>query len=139
MLTITDDDNPPSITIDDVITNNEASISQSINIHLSAPSEQIVTVDWATQDVTAVAGGTGDYVSSSNTATFAVGETTKLISVPILDDSLNEANETFEINLSNATNAIITDNTSVVTITDDEGLPSLSVQNLTHPTENNQA
>ena len=139
VLTITDDDNPPSITIDDVITNNEASISQSINIHLSAPSEQIVTVDWATQDVTAVAGGTGDYVSSSNTATFAVGETTKLISVPILDDSLNEANETFEINLSNATNAIITDNTSVVTITDDEGLPSLSVQNLTHPTENNQA
>ena len=139
VLTITDDDNSPSITIDDVITNNEASISQSINIHLSAPSEQIVTVDWATQDVTAVAGGTGDYVSSSNTATFAVGETTKLISVPILDDSLNEANETFEINLSNATNAIITDNTSVVTITDDEGLPSLSVQNLTHPTENNQA
>ena len=110
-----------------------------MSIHLSAPSEQIVTVDWATQDTTAIAGASGDYVSSSSTATFAAGETTKQISVPILDDSLNEANETFQIRLSNATNAIIADNTSIITITDDEGLPSLSVQNLTHPTENNQA
>jgi len=139
VLTITDDDNPPSITIDDVTTNNEASISQSVSIHLSAPSEQIVTVDWATQDTTAIAGASGDYVSSSSTATFTAGETTKQISVPILDDSLNEANETFQINLSNATNATIADSTSIITITDDEGLPSLSVQNLTHPAENNQA
>ncbi|MDC1135686.1 Calx-beta domain-containing protein [Alphaproteobacteria bacterium] len=139
VLTITDDDNAPSITIDDATTNNEASISQPVSIHLSAPSAQIVTVDWATQDATAVAGATGDYVASSNTATFAAGETTKQINVPILDDSLDEANETFEIRLSNATNASISDNTSIVTITDDEGLPSLSVQNLTHLTENNQA
>jgi uncharacterized repeat protein (TIGR01451 family)/CSLREA domain-containing protein len=76
------------------------------------------TVDYATADDTAQA--PGDYTSTSGTLTFAPGETTKTISVPVKGDTLDEANEQFFVNLSNATNATISDAQGVGTITDDD-------------------
>jgi len=80
-----------------------------------------VTVDYSTTDGTASAGA--DYTTTSGTLTFLDGETSKTISIPILDDgTLEGGSETFYVTLSNptgeATLGAIT--TTVVTIKDDD-------------------
>jgi Ca2+-binding RTX toxin-like protein len=54
----------------------------------------------------------------SGTLIFAANTTTATITVPILNDNLSEANETFKINLSSPTNAALLKATGTVTITD---------------------
>ena len=49
-----------------------------------------------------------------------LGSTTTTITVPILEDSSLEDNETFYVNLSNPNNATISDSQGVGTITDDD-------------------
>ena len=46
-------------------------------------------------------------------------------------DQLDEANETYFLNLSNAVNATLTDAQGLGTITDDDPLPALSIDNIT--------
>ncbi len=59
-----------------------------------------ISVDWATADGTAIAGS--DYVASSGTATFTLaGPTSQTITIPVIGDLLDEANETFTVNLTN--------------------------------------
>ena len=63
-----------------------------------------VTVDYrTTQDGRAMAGS--DYTSTSGTLTFAPGEDKKTVSVPIMDDAVEDDGETFTLVLSNAINA----------------------------------
>ena len=65
---------------------------------------------------------------------FQPAATSQTIAVQILDDTIDETNETFAINLSNASNAVISDNSSEVTITDDDTL-SVTIADLTIPDE----
>ena len=58
-----------------------------------------VTVDWATADGTATAGE--DYEAASGTLTFATGESTKTVSVAVLNDMASEGDETVTLRLSN--------------------------------------
>src|SRR5678815_426860 len=46
-------------------------------------------------------------------------------------DLLDEANETYFVNLTNPTNATIADNQGLGTITDNDPLPSLSINDVT--------
>ena len=134
ILTITDDDNEPSISVADMTTPNETAVSRLVTVSLNAPSEKTITVDYATSNGTAVA--TNDYVSKSGTISFAPNEVSKTISIAIVQDTIDELNETFTIGLSNPTNAAISDNSATVTITDDEGTPTLSIANVTTSNEN---
>jgi hypothetical protein len=84
-----------------------------------------VTVDYATADGSAAAGA--DYETSSGTLTFAPGETSKTLAVPVTDDALDESDETIHIDLSNPQAATIDDGQGVLTITDDDAPPSLSI------------
>src|SRR5262252_1587049 len=59
-------------------------------------------VEFATADATAVAGV--DYESSSDTLVFKPGETSKEVNLAIDGDELVEPDETFLVNLRNATN-----------------------------------
>jgi hypothetical protein len=77
-----------------------------------------VTVDYATADGTATA--PADYTAAANTLTFAPGVTNLPVSVPVVGDTLDELDETFTVNLSNAANATITDAQGLGTITDDD-------------------
>ena len=133
ILTITDDDNAPTITIDDLTTSNEAGVAHTISVRLSAASQRNVSVNYATANGDAMA--VSDYVSASGTVNFAAGSTQEQITINIVDDQLDEPNETFTIALSGATNASIADNSSTITITDDDGMPSLSVQDITTSNE----
>ena len=58
-----------------------------------------VTVDWATADGTATAGE--DYTAASGSLTFAPGETSKRVSVAVLNDTASEGDETVTLQLSN--------------------------------------
>ncbi len=88
-------------------------------VTLSVPQNIPVSVDYATADGTATAGL--DYQAVAGTLTFSPGETSLTIDVPILGDTIAEGDETFFVNLSNATNAIIEDGQGIGTIVDDDG------------------
>lgn len=88
-----------------------ASIS---TVHLSWPSSEVVTVNFSTSDGTADAGT--DYESTTGTVTFAPGDTSQNVLVPILKEAIAEPDETFDVTLSGAVNASIVDPTGTVTI-----------------------
>ncbi|MFY9158217.1 putative Ig domain-containing protein [Aquirufa ecclesiirivi] len=73
-----------------------------------------------------------DYTNTTGPLTFAIGEFSKTITVPVLDDFIAEGTETFNIVLADAVNAAIVTNTTVVSILDNEPAPS----NLTYSTPN---
>jgi hypothetical protein len=79
----------------------------------------VATIDVATADGTATAGT--DYTTLTETVTFAAGATQATVNVVITDDADTEGDETFNVNLSNASIGNITDAQAVVTITDNEG------------------
>jgi uncharacterized delta-60 repeat protein len=86
-------------------------------VTLSIASTQTITVQYATANGTAIAAS--DYTSTSGTLTFNPGVTSQVINIPILNDSINEANETFTLALSSPTNANLGTTTTVTTtITD---------------------
>jgi hypothetical protein len=77
------------------------------------------SVDYATADGTATSGL--KYTATSGTLAFAVGETDQTIVVPILNEGLAEGTKTFQVILSNPTNAILgTPTTNTVSITDND-------------------
>ncbi len=62
-----------------------------------------------------------DYLTSVGTAQFGAGETSKTFSVPIIDDSYAEGNETFTVSLNNASGASLgTQSATTVMIVDNE-------------------
>jgi hypothetical protein len=84
-----------------------------------------VTVDYSVTGGTADGGGV-DYTLAAGSLTFSPGETTKNISLTVNDDSLDEADETVIVTLSNPTNATLRENTShTYTINDNDLLPSV--------------
>lgn len=74
-----------------------------------------VTVDYTATGVSATAGA--DYTATSGTLTFAVGETSRLIAIPIVNDGLKETNETFRVVLSNPSAGTSLGTPSLITIT----------------------
>ncbi|MDD2790852.1 MAG: Calx-beta domain-containing protein, partial [Sulfurimonas sp.] len=118
--TIIDNEGVPSITIDDVIVNEDAG-TMSFTVTLSNATISDVTFDYASADKSPLSAEAGkDYIAVSGSGVIAAGETTTTIVVPIIDDYITETSEKFFINLSNAsTNAVIADAQGVGTITDE--------------------
>ena len=108
----------PELSIEDAPVG-EGAGNAVFTVTLSEASEQVVTVDYETADGTAEAGS--DYTTTSGKLTFSVGSRTETISVPVVDDTNDERDETFTVTLSNATGATILDNTGTGTILDDDG------------------
>ena len=131
VVTITDDEVMPALSINDVSVkeNNTGTTNAVFIVTLNTPSPASVTVNYTTVDATAIA--PGDYITTSGTLTFAAGETTKTISVPVKGDTLNETNEFFRVNLSDAANATIADRQGIGTILDDDRAPAFSINDVT--------
>lgn len=96
----------------------ERNTSARFTVSLSAPSQEVVTVDYATAEGTARA--PADYTAKTGTLTFAPDETSKVVTVQIKGDRRNERNETFFVKLSGATNAIVSDASGKGTIIDND-------------------
>ncbi|MFM6340753.1 MAG: Calx-beta domain-containing protein [Dolichospermum sp.] len=126
--TIIDDDAAPTLSINSIslAEGNSGTRNATFNVSLSAAAGQAVTVNYATADGTATIAD-NDYTASSGTLTFAPGNTSLTINVPIVGDTKIEANETFFVNLNNANGATLATSQGTGTILDDDGVPSLTL------------
>ena len=80
------------------VTVSEADGTASVPVNLSSASASIVSVDFQTANGSATAGL--DYTAGSGTVTFNPGETSKLIDIPVLQDTAIEGTENFTVQLS---------------------------------------
>ncbi len=110
----------PAISINDVsiLEGNSGSSAAVFTVILSAPNPQTVTVDFFTANGTATE--PSDYTAVNGTITFTPMQTSRTISVPVNGDTLPEGDETFFVNLTNPSNAPISDPQGVGTIIDDD-------------------
>ena len=90
-------------------------------VRLSRAASGPVTVDYATADGSATAGA--DYTAASGTLTFSSSQTSKTVSVTVLDDTHDDGGETFTLRLSNAAGARIADSEATGTIENSDPLP----------------
>lgn len=126
-VTLTDDDTTPSISIADATAIEGG--SASVTVTLSGASSQTVTVQVTSADGTATAGD--DYTTVATQASFAPGATTAQVTVSTTDDALVEGNETVTLSLSSPTGGpTINDGTAVVTITDNDTTPNVSISDV---------
>src|SRR5947207_1083487 len=88
-----------------------------------------VMIKIATADGTASAGS--DYVATNGLLTFAPGATSQTVTVRVIGDLVNEADETFFVNLSTPTNATLADSQGLGTILNDDAVPALSINDVT--------
>ena len=114
----------PDLTIGDVTVpeGDEGTRDATFTVSLSAPYPRAVTADYATTDGSATQ--PGDYEAQTGTLTFAPNETSKTISVPVKGDTADEADEAFQVKLSNLANANLADASGSATIFDDDDAPT---------------
>lgn len=112
----------PTLSVNDVsITEGDSGTkSLTFTVSLSSAAMQAVSVAYATGDGTATAGS--DYTAASGMLTFAAGETSKTVNVPILGDTTVETDETFMLTLSQPVNAAITKSLGTGTIINDDAV-----------------
>jgi Calx-beta domain/Metallo-peptidase family M12/Divergent InlB B-repeat domain len=109
----------------------EGAGSVTITVQRTGGSTGAASVNYSTQNGTATAGA--DYTAVSGTLSWANGDAVdKTIVVPILQDTITEATETFTVALSAATGALIATASATVNIKDDE--PGIFPPGCTLPT-----
>ena len=98
----------------------------AFTVKLSRVADSAVTVAYKTSDGTATTID-NDYVSASGNLTFAIGETTKTLLVPIVGDTKPERDETFSLVLVSARGALLDRTPANATVIDDDTLPEIRV------------
>lgn len=124
--TIIDNDSPPSVEFTTgTSSGNEGSTSPSFSLALTAVSGFDITVDYAATGLTADEGV--DFTMPNGTATIPEGQSSTTISATIIDDAIDEFNESFVVSLSNPTNSSVgtTNPTHTYTITDNDVTPTI--------------
>lgn len=122
----------PSVSIHGmtVVEGNTGTVAAAVTVTLSAPAGQQVTVRYATgaspTGEQATAGV--DYQAVSGTLTFNPGETSKTVTVLINGDRIPEGTESFKVELSVASGALIADGRAHVGIVDNE--PQISISDV---------
>ena len=127
--TIEDDDASPEFSIGDgVASEGDGSVALVVSVGGGRGSLDL-SVDYTTSDLTATAGD--DFTASSETLTFAAGVSTATILIPLVDDSIDELDETFSVELTNPVNATLGVATATATIQDNDDPPGVSVADAT--------
>ena len=109
-----------SITNTSVAEGNGGTTTANFTVFLNPASGGTVTVDFATADGSATVAD-NDYVATSGPLTFPPGTTSQPVSVTVNGDGKFEGNESFFVNLSNASGATIGDAQGQGTIINDDG------------------
>ena len=113
----------PAVSVADASAEEGTDATVDFEVTLSRSPGAAVTVRYATADGTATAGE--DYTATSGTLSFAADETSKTVSVPVLDDKHDEGQETFTLTLSSASGAgvYLADATATGTIENADPMP----------------
>ena len=117
----------PLITVTDAVADESNTFLEFV-VSLSAPSTQAVSVSYNNSNITALNGS--DYVAQASTLTFAPGETTKVVKIPVLNTAGVEGTEVLALNLFSAVNATIGRPLAIGTIHDNDqtsGTPLIRV------------
>lgn len=125
--TIVDDD-LPRLSINDVTLNegNSGTTTFTFTVSLDAPAGAGgVSFDVNTADGTATA--PGDYTAVATSGSIPAGATSTTVAVLVNGDTLNEADETFVVNIRNVTGAVVQDGQGVGIILNDDAFPALSI------------
>ena len=119
----------PSISVREavVVEGNSGTVQATFVVALSGPSSQTVSFSFATANGTATAGS--DYVANSGSSSFAPGEVEKPIVVLVNGDTVDEAQETFFLDISNVQNATVGSSRGNGFIVDDDG-PTISINDV---------
>jgi autotransporter-associated beta strand protein len=107
----------PSLSIADVAVSQPVSGSTEavLTVTLSVSPSSTVTVNYATENGTALAGA--DYTATSGTLAFTSGQTSKTITVPVAAGSLPQgSSKNFGVKLTEPVNATVSRGTATVTI-----------------------
>ncbi len=130
--TINDNDNPPEIAFASSTSQNaEGSTAVTVGLELSAVSGKNVSVNYS---ISGTATGVDDHNLVAGTANIAAGQTTQDISMTVVDDVLNEDDETIIITLSSPTNAALSGTDPIIhtyTIQDDDPVPTVAFNTAT--------
>ena len=105
--TITDDDTSVTsqLSINDITVVEGKDNHAILTVTVDNPNPQPITFNYTTAPINATANV--DYTSKTGTITIAANTSTATISIPILNDNLNEPDEAFTVTLSNPVNATI--------------------------------
>ncbi|NCT44034.1 MAG: hypothetical protein GPJ35_12020, partial [Microcystis aeruginosa G11-09] len=110
-----------------------------VTINRTGGSDGAISTQILLTNGTATAGS--DYVATPITVNFANGETSKTVTIPIINDTVLENTETINLTLANATGGATIDNAqknAIVNILDDDFKPTLTVNiNTQQVTEGN--
>ncbi len=108
----------------------ESATSVLINVSRTGGTNNVLTVDYVTADVTATAGA--DYTATTNTLSFAAGQSTKAISIPLTNDTSVEGDETFTVTISNPGGAVLGSLTvAAVTVLDNDSVIAVATNAVT--------
>ena len=114
-------DRDAALSVHDASVNEGPGATLVFTVTLDRKRDRTVLVRYATADGTATQGE--DYTGVSGTLRFAPGETSKTVSVAVLDDAHDEGSETLTLTLSAAHRAVIDDATAVGTIVNSDPMP----------------
>lgn len=112
---------PPSISVSDlsVSEGNGGAGTVEIKLTLDHASAQSISLQYSTVEGTAKAGA--DFTAVSNqTLTFQPNETSKTIQITVVADDIKEADETFQVQFTNVSNATMSKSICVVTLKNDD-------------------
>ena len=112
---------PVKVSVADASVDEAEGATLDFEVSLSRARDDTVTVDYGTSDVTANAGS--DYDAASGTLTFRANETSRTVSVAVLDDLHDEGAETMTLTLSSPSGAKLEDATATGTINNDDPMP----------------
>ncbi len=112
---------PAALAVADAQTRERADATLDFAVTLNRAVSARVMVAYATADGTATADQ--DYTEANGTLTFAAGQTRKSVSVAVLDDAIDEGAETLTLTLSDASGALIVDDTATGTIVNSDPMP----------------
>ncbi|MCE2673533.1 MAG: M10 family metallopeptidase C-terminal domain-containing protein, partial [Microcystis sp. 53598_E5] len=134
--TINDDDSTVTsqLSINDITVVEGQNSNAILTVTVNNPSTQPISVNYTTAPINATANV--DYTSKTGTITIAPNTVTATISIPILNDNLNEPDEAFTVTLSNAVNATINPDEAIGQVIITDTLQSSITRTLPNNVEN---
>ncbi|TRU41306.1 MAG: hemolysin, partial [Microcystis aeruginosa Ma_MB_F_20061100_S20] len=134
--TITDDDSTVTsqLSINDITVVEGQNSSAILTVTVNNPNPQQITVNYTTAPIDATANV--DYTSQTGTLTIAPNTSTATITIPILNDNLNEPDEAFTVTLSNPVNATINPDEAIGQVIITDTLQSSITRTLPNNVEN---
>ena len=128
--TINNDDLLPFVSINDVLIaeGNAGTTDAVFTLRLSGPTAQTVSVNYSTAPDSATS--PDDFAAQTGTVTFAPGETSRTLTIPVAGDTASEPAEIFAVNLAAPQNALIAKGAGIATIVnDDDSTPGTAFSN----------